>query len=1782
MTKLLYAVLMGIVCCARFDASALIISEFMASNSGTITDQDGESSDWIELHNNTGDPIHLEGWRLTDNAGDLAKWTLPATNLPAFGYLVVFASGKNRTVPGGELHTNFQLAREGEYLGLIAPNGVVAHEFAPAFPLQRANVSYGVQLETLVTPLISTGATARVLVPSNGALGLTWTARTFDDSTWWATNTPVGFALGAVASPVLALDVNERGVNAATTTQAGFTSFVINSNISSSAIETQATVRVYGSLTVTVSNTPPYGFDDRLRETPNNSGDFTESLLMRDFIFSRDDTGTGGLDVTLTGLAPNEVYRFTIWSFDTGSGGNRVSDWFANGVVVTNNYTFNGNNHPTSNDQYRITFEAAADGSGTVLLSGRRVPPSNNSFGVFLNALRIDTLTSLPATNGLAALMYSNNASAYVRIPFTVADPDSFDLLQLRIRYNDGFVAYLNGQLVASRNAPESPEWNSTAPTVRSDVETLVTEEFAIPNTPGLLTGGANVLAIHGLNVSADSPEFLISPELEGVSRGATALRYFTPATPGAENGMGYLGLVADPEFSVERGFYDAPFTVAITSSTVGASIYWTTNGSQPTPANGTLYTDPVSVAGTTLLRAAAFLADHVPSVPVTHTYLFLSQVLQQPNAPPGYPAVWQASYPADYEMDPNVVNHPNYGPTLSNDLRAIPTLSIVSDHNAFWHPSTGIYVDATRSGILWERAASVELFNGDNTSEFQVNCGVRMQGNASRDNNRLAKHSFRLLFKSAYGPSKLDYDWFSGGVSRFDNIVLRACFTDSWATRYSDTNIVSGSTWLGQRYRPEDSLYLRDVWVKDSLRDMGHLSGRGDFVHLYVNGLYWGLYNPTERLDASFFSEHLGGLDTDWDVIRDFNELLDGTKDDWDGLMALVNAGITNETRYQAVAELVDVENLIDYMLLHFLGEAEDWPSHNWYAAHRRANPTNGLPATKWIFLAWDQEIVLDQLVTRNRVNVSNTNTPARIYSQLRAWPEFRRLFGDRAQKHLFNGGALTPDNNIARMQARAAQIDRAIVGESARWGDAREFTIGVNPGHGQTFTRDEWWVPELDKLYTNFFPNLNALTLSRLRAANLYPSVGAPQFAQFGGIVPAGFELVITHTNASGTIFYTTDGSDPRVHGSGDIASSAAAYETPVVIHTPTWIRARVRSGSNWSALVEALFTPPQDLSKLALTEIMYNPLPLDGISGNDLEFLELKNVGETLLDLSGLTFSAGITFTFPTNTALAPGTFFVLARNAIAFESRYPGVAVHGTYTGQLDNSGERVTLSVPGGATVWSLSYGDRAPWPVTPDGYGFSLVPKQPGLTQAPDDGTKWRASAFVHGSPGADDPEPNIAPIVVNEVVAHTDLPQRDAIELHNPTASMVDVSGWFISDNGSTPKKFRIPDGTTILPGGFVFFDDSQFNVPSGDNIPFGFSSTGEEAYVFSADGDGNLTGYNHGFIFGPSFNGDSFGRYVNSVGEELFPLQISNTFGAANSGPRVGPIVFNEIHYHPIDGDDEFIELFNISDSVVLLFDPVHPTNTWKLNGLAYTFPPNVTLGPAELMLLVPIDPEVFRAKYNVPAGVQILGPVPGALQNSGERLQLQAPDAPNSGVAPYVAVEEVRYNDRAPWPPAADGSGPSLQRLSALTFGNDPANWSAAPPTPGRLVDDADSDGDGLPDWWELAHGTNWKLADAHEDPDGDGATNLEEYENGTDPFVPQNFFRLGIEALGAGLVALDFHTLIGHSYTIEATAEIMPPEWTGVYELLAASNASTVRITNSIPTAARFYRLNVQRP
>jgi hypothetical protein len=1281
----------------------------------------------------------------------------------------------------------------------------------------------------------------------------------------------------------------------------------------------------------------------------------------------------------------------------------------------------------------------------------------------------------------LQSQMLGINSTVYYRLPFNVAAPSTLQSLTFRLRYDDGFIAYLNGQKVAERNAPASPQWNSAATTPHPNSQAVIFEPINISDRLNLVQAGANVLAIQGLNQSAGDDDFLLAPELLEYKATNTTLAYFASPSPGTYGSTGSLAFVSDTKFSVDRGFYDTPFSLSITTATASATIIYTTNGSTPSLSNGFVYSGPITINGTTVLRAAAFKTGFLPSDVDTQTYIFVNDVIRQAPTgapPPGWPASWGPNV-VDYGMDPDVVNDPAYASAVTNGLKSIPTYSLVTDSSNLFDSATGIYANASQDGIDWERPASIELIYPSGTKGFQINAGVRIRGGFSRSTSN-PKHAFRFFFRTQYGAGKLNYPAFANqnGADTFDGFDLRTFENYSWS-------------FLGD-YR---FIALRDQFSRDTAYAQGQPTERGDFYHLFINGQYWGLYDTCERPEASYGETYFGGVKEDYDVVKVDTGggytifATDGNLDAWSRLWQAATNGFASNVDYfkvqglfangtpnPAYENLLDVDNLIDYMLdIFFTGNIDAPVSqfiggnsgvNNFYAVRNRTGQFGGfrfflhdsehtllhetsLPSTGDLYRDRTGPFPGGDPVQQGAATAYANSNPQYIFTRLIDNPEFRLRVADRIQKLFFNGGALTTESCRARFLTRSNEIFNAVADESARWGDAKSSV---------PLTRNNQWLTEMNRVYGDYFANRPSIVITQLQNKLLFPTTSiAPAFNQMGGLVANGFQL--TMTAPAGTIFYTRDGSDPRLI-SGNLSPSAFTYSTPLTLTSSTRFKARTRNGTVWSPLTDATFYIIRNYTNLLVTELMYHPPGATNIDGDQFEFVELKNVSGTTLELSGVHFTGGINYTSPVGTFLAPGQFAVLVRDPSAFTNRYPSVPIFGTYTGKLSNSGETLSLVHATEAPIFSVDYDTRPPWPAAADGTGFSLVPVNPNLNPDPNNAANWRASSAIGGSPGADDPAVNILPIFVNEALTHTDPPQVDSVELYNPNSTNVDISNWYLTDDRTAPQKFRIPSPTSIPAHSYIVFTETNWNASPNSSNSFRLNSHGEEIYLYSADTNGSLTGFSDGFAFGAARNGVSFGRYIISTGEAQYPAQLVNTLGSTNAGPRVGPVVINEINYHPPLGGDEFIELLNTTNVSVPLYDPAFPTNRWKLNGVGYDFPGNTTLAPNGLMLLVAIDPATFRAKYGVPAGVPILGPYPGSLQGNGETISLQFPDHPdldtNTGTIfiPYIDMDVVHYNDKLPWPTNADGYGSSLERLSASAYGNDPINWRASPgiPSPG----------------------------------------------------------------------------------------------------------------------------------
>ena len=382
------------------------------------------------------------------------------------------------------------------------------------------------------------------------------------------------------------------------------------------------------------------------------------------------------------------------------------------------------------------------------------------------------------------------------------------------------------------------------------------------------------------------------------------------------------------------------------------------------------------------------------------------------------------------------------------------------------------------RSGVC-----SLEWIDPNGASGFHINCAIGVQGGAKHDGGgtsltrwKVFKLSMRPRFKTQTddgkptgGPGQLNYRVFPDSpVRSFDTFVLDAVLTNAWNH--------SGQHMYGT--------YIQDQYVSDLHNAMGGQSPHGLYAHVYINGLYWGMYYVHERPDDAWAAQMFGGEKEEYDVLkhstaRTVNDGLGGKAAS--NFNAMVNAANqvaadpTNMTKYEALCRMLDVDNFITDLLAHWYATNWDWPEKNWYATHRS-------PDGLWRFHTWDAEHSMEYWNSQNVLGLSISG----IHDKLKANAEYRMHFADLVHRYFFNGGVLTYPHTADMYRARMAQIDRAIVGESARWGDTRS---------GTPHTRADW-VTIQNNVLSRFIEPRSTFVLNWLKNAGLYPSVAAPVF--------------------------------------------------------------------------------------------------------------------------------------------------------------------------------------------------------------------------------------------------------------------------------------------------------------------------------------------------------------------------------------------------------------------------------------------------------------------------------------------------------------------------------------------------------------------------------------------------------------------------------------------------------------------------------------------------------------
>ncbi len=1226
--------------------------------------------------------------------------------------------------------------------------------------------------------------------------------------------------------------------------------------------------------------------------------------------------------------------------------------------------------------------------------------------------------------------------------------------------------------------------------------------------------------------------------------------RFFPTPTAGAINNGAYAGEIEEVEFSHTRGFYSTSFDLTIASGTSGISIYYTTNGDNPitgeSPAAGAiLYSGPVAVNGTQCVRAAAIKTGWMPSPIMTQTYLFLADIKTQPGTAPGsgWPTGSVNGQIIDYGMDPDVVNDPRYAGQMDEALLAIPTVSLVTDIANLFDSETGIYVNANGEGKAWERPVSVELINPDGSKGFQIDAGIRIRGGYSRSNDN-PKHAFRLFFRSEYGKDKLSYPLFGDeGVDTFEKIDLRTAQNYSWSFAGDSQNTM-----------------LRDIFSRDVQREMGQPYTRSRYYHLYLNGQYWGLYQTQERSEAQYAASYCGGEAEDYDVIKvdgpptAYYEIgaTDGTTDAYYALWQAATAGFTTDAAYYAVqglkadgtndpngTKLVDMDNLIDYMIsIYYTGDKDSPISsflsnqrpNNMWAFYNRKNPDG------FKFLRHDAEHSLDTGETDRTGPYDNWDlqqflrfTPQWLSQKLTAHPEYVIHFPDRVYKHFFNGGVLDAANATDLIMARKEQIDKAIIAESARWGDAKVYT---------PLNRDDHWLPAVNNIVNNYIPARTGVVISQLRTHGWYPTIDPPVMSQQGGVISGSYALSMDNPNGTGTIYYTTNGKDPRqtTQDSDPLVDIVIVLENaakqvlvptgPIRVPDGT-VRAETWTGIEGTA-VSNLTSNSRYPNSPNKTEF-WNSFQMPVINWADMYGTRVRALLYPPTTGSYTFWIAG-----DDNCQLKMSTDATSA-NAVQIAS-VPDWTDENQWTKFTEQKSTARTLQAGSAYYIEALQKehggGDNlsVAWS-GPDISGPVVIVEQ--YLSIPDNiwaGPGYSATGWINGSGAVgyennpNDPI-NYSSYINNGINVKTQMYTvntscyiRIPFQYSGQAIAQLILrlrydDGFVAFINGREAVRDRVnttspldwntnassnrPDNEAITPTDF----DISAMIPqlrTGTNILAiqGLNET-------STSSDFLITASLIAKVKSPGTPSADATAYAAPVAltkstEVKARVFTGTEWSALNDaifavGPVKDSLRVTELMYHPIDPNTEYVELKNISSSSINL-------NLVKFTkGIDFTFD-NETLAAGDHIIVVK-DITVFEAKYGT--GRNIAGQCSGSLDNGGERIRLE--DAIGN------VILDFEYKDG--WRSITDGDGYSLTiinpanpdtnswsykdswRASAYVNGSPDADDSGIIPNPGAIVINevlAHAHAE-VPDWIELYNTTaapidigDWYLSDSETNP------------------------------------------------------------------------------------------------
>lgn len=1027
--KKILVVLMSAIACAETAWTAVVINEVQSSNDATCIDENGESSDWIELYNNGAEAVDLSGWGLSDNTSKLFKWTFPeGTTIAAGGYLRVFAdSVKTKTTS--------------EMAALRPDDETLNEDLVTWMDADTALATYG-----------------------EGGSVASW-----QDKSSYCNN----------------------ATNATVSCQPKVYGNVINGHAALRFVQTSRTELDFNHL----------DFNGM-----TSMSNFTVFVMARWSGEKPRSSGLGLFGLSRTSMTTNniifQVYDFPSYMLRLYCGNNKQ---YCNGTAVYGNAWAN--------------LACSLD-------SEREIP----RMSIYKDNDRVaigDTTVVMESMAEFSRMMIGRGY---------VGDT----------RFFDGDIA----EFILFRRELTDVEYKS--------VYAYLEEKYALSHVNNLHTsfslsseGETLCLTPFGALEPVDSVSFGTIPCDTSYGRTPEGWGYFSEPTPGEANAAtSYAEPLAQVCFSRERGICSEPFELELTHPDAEVKIYYTIDHRDPSEENGILYTEPIRIAGTTIVRATAVKAGALPYRNIAaNTYIYLEDILKQ-EKPEIAPEVWadKESTPASYGLSPNVVFDEETFSQFKESLLRVPIVSITMSDEDMFNPADGLYTKPkTLKGQ--EKAASVEWVTGENV--FGLEAGVRIQGNTSPSFKYTPKKSFRLCFRGRYGASSLDRPVLSDvgcKTADFNTLILRA---------------ENGCSWPGFNM-PQCGTSMRDQFIRNLQGEISGYQSEGTHVGVFINGMYWGLYNLCERIDSDFAALKFGGDERNYTVFAANGTSATQTRDGnsipyktWSNKIATTDMSV--KENYLEAIENLDIVNFVDYMLIKNFVVDQDWPYNNWTVTYSKED---GTPCR---FFVWDSESTLRSETYDRFAQPSQPNLfgPQVLHLSLTNSTEYCLLFADRVQKQFMTAGApLSLDGFPKRYATMAAQVRPRVFAESARWGAYRH-----DAGLGTAVYGLADWDKECNRITNNFAKARNKTFMMQLKKYGLYPNVNAVTLS------PSEGGAVVSMSADAGTIYYTVDGSDPRVAFEGIVSPTAQEYTgEPITSEADATIKARVLSAEGeWSALTE-----------------------------------------------------------------------------------------------------------------------------------------------------------------------------------------------------------------------------------------------------------------------------------------------------------------------------------------------------------------------------------------------------------------------------------------------------------------------------------------------------------------------------------------------------------------------------------------------------------------------------------